>query len=735
MQLLVSVAGYSGGRIVVDAPSGVTADAASALVVRRLRSPGARIAGPAVRLTFTRGGVPLAPSAELFADSCGGPILLHASPGGALRGGKGGFGANLRAQGRASGAPRSSNFGACRDLSGRRLKSVNDEARLRAWLAPAAVAERAAAVAGGAEPREAAGPSGHAGWMLGVPSWAEGAAPKGDGVWRRPRKTVVCADWEAARAPGRRVPAGAPRSWGCPRGRACDFAHGVEELRAEGKVAALAAAREARERETAVAAEAATRGLYRYTNGGLRGPVAEGLRAAAVATAAAGAAAPPPAKKRARVEAGDAPVPDGDEVPWDGGAGDGLFRHSAQSRAPPPEPALPPPPALAPNAPDAPRPQGRAAVTGAAPPAESAAVWRPTDWCRVVGGAPDGATIEYRHTATTSERAEAAAPLDSRSSADDAGHSSAAFSRADVAGVAEFATVVVDVARALLGAGSTVYWEAEVSTAGGGAVQIGWAAAPWAPAPASDSDGVSGVGDDDASWAFDAARGLKWHGMGEGMSGKVVGASAGAGAADGDDDEEKLAPGSALYGRVVTEGDIVGVAATFHESSVSLLYSLNGESLGSAFEVPRAAVAHGLVAAVSLDSGEAVTMNLGAAGFAYAPSGAKSLWSCREESSATPPPQIPAAPHRRAEVAPLGGHSGEPQVDLSTLLSAAKASETAITVAHLRQAGVAADALGGALSERRVKAGGTWEERAARLVAVFGLEPDAIPKKLRSREN
>ena len=47
-----------------------------------------------------------------------------------LRGGKGGFGALLRGAGRAA---LTDNFDACRDLSGKRLRHVNAEKKLREW--------------------------------------------------------------------------------------------------------------------------------------------------------------------------------------------------------------------------------------------------------------------------------------------------------------------------------------------------------------------------------------------------------------------------------------------------------------------------------------------------------------------------------------------------------------------------------------------------------------------------
>ena len=59
------------------------------------------------------------------------PIVLHV--GLPLVGGKGGFGALLKAQSKKSGAKQTTDFGACRDLNGRRLRHVNDEVKLARW--------------------------------------------------------------------------------------------------------------------------------------------------------------------------------------------------------------------------------------------------------------------------------------------------------------------------------------------------------------------------------------------------------------------------------------------------------------------------------------------------------------------------------------------------------------------------------------------------------------------------
>lgn len=50
-----------------------------------------------------------------------------------VRGGKGGFGSLLRGAGSKAWQKKTSNFDACRDMSGRRLRHVNAERRLEEW--------------------------------------------------------------------------------------------------------------------------------------------------------------------------------------------------------------------------------------------------------------------------------------------------------------------------------------------------------------------------------------------------------------------------------------------------------------------------------------------------------------------------------------------------------------------------------------------------------------------------
>ncbi|CAM6099576.1 unnamed protein product [Calypogeia fissa] len=71
----------------------------------------------------------LVAGADGFFPSC--TLLLR------LRGGKGGFGSLLRGAATKAGQKKTSNFDACRDMSGRRLRHVNAEKKLKEWKADA----------------------------------------------------------------------------------------------------------------------------------------------------------------------------------------------------------------------------------------------------------------------------------------------------------------------------------------------------------------------------------------------------------------------------------------------------------------------------------------------------------------------------------------------------------------------------------------------------------------------
>lgn len=104
--------------------------------------------------------------------------VLIAIPRAGIVGGKGGFGANLRAAGKSGPKGKTHSFNFCRDLNGRRLKSVNDEIRLRKWLSDGEKQKREKL---GSEYTEDKGAAGLSGWFLGVPTWAEGYKHKASG--------------------------------------------------------------------------------------------------------------------------------------------------------------------------------------------------------------------------------------------------------------------------------------------------------------------------------------------------------------------------------------------------------------------------------------------------------------------------------------------------------------------------------------------------------------------------
>lgn len=88
-----------------------------------------------------------------------------------ILGGKGGFGTLLKGQSKQAGAKLTTDFGACRDLQGRRLRHVNDEIKLRKWHE---IQERKRAGEKVDEDAEYMNtPSGLYNWHLMIPTWAD----------------------------------------------------------------------------------------------------------------------------------------------------------------------------------------------------------------------------------------------------------------------------------------------------------------------------------------------------------------------------------------------------------------------------------------------------------------------------------------------------------------------------------------------------------------------------------
>lgn len=195
---------------------------------------------------------------------------------------------------------------------------------------------------------------------------------------------------------------------------------------------------------------------------------------------------------------------------------------------------------------------------------------------------------------------------------------------------------------------------------------------------------------------------------------------------------------------------------------------------GSDSSASAVAVATGLppsclfVPALSMEAGEVARINLGAAGFAYAHTTrtAHNTESVGEQqrASAVSVALMPIESLIQAQEEAGGAAAGDaaskgvthaasfigavPVYASSLPLDAAEAAAVALlskrprlaaagpvdsagTVAELAAAGVSLDALRDALAARGLKTGGSWAERAERLVSVRGLRAAEVPPKLR----
>jgi hypothetical protein len=92
---------------------------------------------PPASLRLVTGLLTLTPSTLLSASPDSSNQFPSATTLLRLRGGKGGFGSLLRGAASKAGQKKTSNFDACRDINGRRLRHVNAERRLEEWRAEA----------------------------------------------------------------------------------------------------------------------------------------------------------------------------------------------------------------------------------------------------------------------------------------------------------------------------------------------------------------------------------------------------------------------------------------------------------------------------------------------------------------------------------------------------------------------------------------------------------------------
>jgi len=290
-----------------------------------------------------------------------------------------------------------------------------------------------------------------------------------------------------------------------------------------------------------------------------------------------------------------------------------------------------------------------------------------------------------------------------------------------------------------------------------GVMQLGWASHDFR----GDSENGDGVGDDAASWAYDGVRQLVWNGA--------------------------LTDGNTDYGLAWSAGDVVGCfldLGASPNSSASVRYSLNGKDMGVAFtdisashssESAAAGFDEGFFPAFSIEEDEALVINVGQRPFLGAPMqlmsdratfssvrGAidKRLQSAMKETEtavAAPYAGEPCAGHTFAaeNISPVGAADPPPAlvpagghglgVDKPLLQSCPKSTEPttkapapavpeALCLEEFSEPieleALGADRLRNALLFLNVKAGGTLQQRAARLLSVKGLRAGEIPPKL-----
>mmetsp|Transcript_13752 Transcript_13752/g.23640 ORF Transcript_13752/g.23640 Transcript_13752/m.23640 type:complete len:257 (+) Transcript_13752:54-824(+) len=92
----------------------------------------ARYGYPSFEQRFVSSSSEIPDDFEFNADTAANSTFIHILF--RLRGGKGGFGSLLRGSSTGVGQKKTSNFDACRDLSGRRLRHINNEKKLGEWM-------------------------------------------------------------------------------------------------------------------------------------------------------------------------------------------------------------------------------------------------------------------------------------------------------------------------------------------------------------------------------------------------------------------------------------------------------------------------------------------------------------------------------------------------------------------------------------------------------------------------
>ena len=605
-----------------------------------------------------------------------------------LCGGKGGFGAQLRALAKQKAHKKTVDFGACRDLSGRRLRHVNDEILLQKWKDAKDNNESL-------EIDET--PTGIDLWYLSAPSWAEGVKVDKRKTFMKPRlKTALCIDWKRARE-NRSAPDGAPAHWGCPRGRRCEFAHGVEELRGEAQIAMKDAELQKERDEQHKKRDDYMNVLHRAVKEEeeLEDLVLAGLRAAKKAKLAAEKGQNSTAtgveeqeEQTAEVDAsGD--TSDGEVVEEQGldffTAVSGTVVVSRASTQ-------------------------KTSTSSSSSSSGSNAV------CPVISGTSAFATVVVDKCALVAD-------------------SSAAW---------YYEVELQSDGLMQIGWADSSFAPSTSPTS----------TAELQEDTTADTEGVSadGVGDCTHSWAFDGYRQLKWHAGESAQYGPQTGTIWKVGDVVGCLLE--LSPTSSNATVATKKRKLSSTTCT---AKAIISYTVNGTAYGTAFEVSIFPTISGspehFFPAVSLENGESVELNLGSKSFQYQPAESSAgkvtpVWdsvlsmdngssssdkaAVQESEGVDVSATTPAAVVTAAPVTGLTTVSVEPvvypEISLEDAVyadaTAGPAALQALGLVHLKQE----------LERRGMKTGGTLQERALRLYSVRGVQIDKIDPKLLTKK-
>ena len=282
-----------------------------------------------------------------------------------------------------------------------------------------------------------------------------------------------------------------------------------------------------------------------------------------------------------------------------------------------------------------------------------------------------------------------------------------------------FCTAAIVLDSSKVAAASVLYWELRLVT--GGLVQVGWATTTGFRPQSETGDGV---GDCAHSWGWDGSRALKLHNE-----------------------------TTETYGSLWKAGDVVGCRWDCRTGQLS--YSLNGQDCGVAFTVPSGSKC---IPVVSCNPGEIVELRLQAKEMEYFDaSGANdnqdggvvavgavvatedvSLESFLLEQDATAEDDGKQDEKDRADKKPAAIAVAEDKSNDEKKAAATVVAEPLTdldkyeSTDELEKLGL--DRLKGALMAMGLKCGGTLHERAARLMAVRGLDPQDYPAKLLAKK-